>query len=77
MGTIDQKTYTLTCQNCHKVEKGKVLDKGSSFGGSSWQSKVDFINFDVKWVGGGISEPEIISANCKKCKGISNVTTAY
>lgn len=77
MGTIDQTTYTLTCPVCEQVEKRKVLDKGSSFGGSSWQSGVQFDNFEVSWTGGGVSEPSLVKALCKKCNIEPTISSAY
>ena len=77
MGINDQITYTLTCQKCAQVEKKKVLDKGSSFGGSSWQSGVVFSEFDVTWTRGGIYEPSIAKTLCKKCDIAANISSTY
>ena len=77
MGTIDQTTYTLTCPQCLQSEKKKVLDKGSSFGGSHWQGGVDFSEFTVTWSGGGISEPVISSAACNRCNISPAIVSSY
>jgi len=77
MGIIDQTTYTLTCPKCLQSEKKKVLDKGSSFGGSSWQKGVDFSGFDVVWAGGGITEPVISNASCRMCNLSPMIVSSY
>ncbi len=67
MGIIDKTTYVLTCKECHKKESSVLLDKGSNWGGSSWQDRANFEYFIVDWKGGGIHEPEIQSAKCLAC----------
>ncbi len=68
MGIIDKTKYKLRCESCGVDEQSAVLDKGSNWGGSSWQSGTKFENFETEWVGGGITEPELIDAKCNKCK---------
>lgn len=67
MGTIDKTKYKLRCESCGVDEESAVLDKGSNWSGSSWQSEAKFKNFDTEWIGGGITEPELINAKCNKC----------
>lgn len=38
MSIIDSTSCTLTCAICGKAETHKVLDKGSGWSGSYWQS---------------------------------------
>ncbi len=75
MGIIDKKNYTLTCKNCNEMESSFILDKGSSWNGSSWDSKATYSKFDTYWDGGGIKEPELLSATCKKCNIPASLTT--
>ncbi len=67
MGIIDKTTYRLTCSRCGAHETASVLDKGSSWGGSHWQSSAKFEQFEISWSGGGNTEPVITSAICKRC----------
>jgi len=74
MGIIDQTVYTLECGNCGTQETAKILDKGSSWGGSHWQSGTDFYNFNSTWEGGVDREPKLIEISCKKCEISDGVT---
>lgn len=67
MGIIDKTIYRLTCPQCGVSETATVLDKGSSWSGSHWQSGTKFERFDTAWSGGGDTEPNLISATCKQC----------
>ena len=68
MGIIDSTIHSLTCDDCQVSENIKILDKGSNYGGSHWQSGKSFENFNSQWSGdGGKTEPRLISATCKKC----------
>ncbi|MDB5984915.1 MAG: hypothetical protein JWQ69_5930 [Pseudomonas sp.] len=67
MGVIDQTIHKLSCEGCRIEEEQKVLDKGSGWGGSSWQSGVDFQHFETSWSGGGKTEPNLTQATCRKC----------
>lgn len=67
MGIIDKTTYRLTCPQCDAVETANVLDKGSNWIGSHWQSGATFERFETSWSGGGSTEPDLISATCKQC----------
>lgn len=69
MGTIDTTIHKLTCPRCDVVQECKVFDKGSGWGGSSWQSGASFSRFEVVWDGGGKAEPHIVSATCSQCGG--------
>jgi transcription elongation factor Elf1 len=77
MGIIDKTTYTLTCPDCGNKELASVLDKGSSWGGSSWQSGASFQSFNTQWSGGGNQEPKLISASCKNCGSKPTVESGY
>jgi hypothetical protein len=67
MGIIDSTRYTLTCQPCDTAETSKVLDKGSNYSGSWWESGADFKHFDTVWSGGDRTEPKLVKATCKAC----------
>jgi hypothetical protein len=67
MGVIDKTTYILNCPICNEDEVGSILDKGSNWSGSHWQSSADFKKFKTSWSGGGITEPSLISATCTSC----------
>lgn len=64
---IDKTTHRLTRPQCGAVETAKVLDKGSNWSGSHWQSDATFERFETSWSGGGSTEPDLISATCKQC----------
>lgn len=75
MSVIDKTTHTLKCLECGVSESKSVLDKGSEWSGSSWQSGPSFSNFAVEWSSeGGKIEPRITSATCKSCKISANVS---
>jgi predicted RNA-binding Zn-ribbon protein involved in translation (DUF1610 family) len=67
MGIIDKTTHHLTCPQCGASEACIVLDKGSNWSGSHWQSGAKFERFETTWSGGGSTEPELVSATCKQC----------
>jgi len=67
MGIIDSTRYTLTCHPCDILETSTVLDKGSNYSGSWWQSGTDFQHFDTHWTGGDRIEPKLVKAACKLC----------
>ena len=74
MGVIDQTTYTLTCPKCGASESQKVLDKGSNWSGSWWQSGARFTHFQTTWDGeGGSVEPKLSIATCKSCQSKAQV----
>jgi hypothetical protein len=68
MGIIDSTIHSLACNNCKTLESVTILDKGSNYGGSHWQSGKNFINFNSQWSNSSEHiEPSLISATCKKC----------
>ena len=67
MGIIDSTSHTLHCSACNLEETKKVLDKGSGWSGSSWQSRATYQNFETQWEGGGKAEPTLLSAKCRRC----------
>ena len=68
MGIIDTNNYTLKCESCGTIGTAKVHDRGDSYSGSFWQSRGDFDDFNSVWKQEKPgSEPEFISATCKKC----------
>lgn len=77
MGTIDSTSYTLGCATCGTTEAKRVLDKGSGWGGSSWQSGADFEKFETMWSGGGAKEPDLALATCKKCGKDASVKSSF
>ena len=75
MSVIDKTTHTLKCQECGISESTSVLDKGSEWSNSSWQSGPLFSDFTVEWSSeGGKIEPRITSATCKSCNISANVS---
>ncbi|GAJ68027.1 ras GTPase-activating-like protein IQGAP1 [Edwardsiella piscicida] len=77
MGIIDKSTYTLKCPNCEIVETLAILDKGSNWGGSHWQSGGSFQHFHTEWQGGGLTEPSLKIAKCKVCQQSALATSSY
>jgi len=77
MGVSDKLWFKVTCTNCKNTETCSVLDKGSGWGGPSWQSSCSFETFTAQFKGGGKSDPEVVSAICKKCSGQGTVETSY
>lgn len=67
MGIIDSKSYSLHCPSCNTSEISKAHDKGSTWSGSSWQSRADFKHFETKWVGEEINPSKLIEAKCRSC----------
>lgn len=67
MGIIDKTTHRLTCPQCGASETANVLDKGSNWSGSHWQSGANFERFKTTWSGGGNTEPDLVSATCRQC----------
>ena len=68
MGVIDKTTYLLSCERCSVEETSSILEKGSNWGGSHWQSEADFTKFMTSWKGGGVAEPTLLSATCISCE---------
>lgn len=77
MGIIDKCTYTLTCLKCTESEEASVFDRGSNWSGSYWSGSAVFHKFDTKWEGGGVIEPDLITAKCKKCGAEPSVVSKY
>lgn len=78
MGIIDNCTYTISCEVCGSSEEKSILDKGSGWNGSSWQSPPAFTKFVVSWKGdGGREEPGLVSAKCAQCGKWAHVTSRY
>ena len=67
MGYFDETRYTLSCKSCGQRETQKVLDKGSGWRGSHWQSGVEFEKFETTWSGGRKEEPTLKRAVCRAC----------
>lgn len=77
MGIIDKTIHRVECEHCSEAEEQAIYDKGSNWGGSSWQSGVAFQKFNVSWSGGGKTEPDIVKASCKKCGGEAKSESRY
>jgi hypothetical protein len=78
MGIIDKCTYTLSCELCGISEEKSVLDKGSGWSGSFWNSPPKFASFSTEWNGnGGPEEPELVSAKCATCGNPAEVQSKY
>jgi len=74
MGILDSTTHLFSCSSCKAQESVKILDKGSTFGGSYWHEGPPLVSFEVKWSTGGKTEPEVQSASCRICKTAETVT---
>lgn len=77
MGIIDTLWVKISCDNCGISETSSASDKGSGWGGSSWNDLSLFANFDAILIGGGKKEPNVTSAKCKKCNQIAKIDSAY
>ena len=77
MGTIDKLWVKLTCETCGATETASALDKGSMWSGSHWLGLGGFSLFEVHTSGGGLKEPEVTTASCKKCRAPAGVEQAY
>jgi hypothetical protein len=77
MGTIDKTTHTLTCQACDITEYKSVSEKGSGWGGGSWQSGPSFSKFETRWEGEDKVEPKLVQAKCNKCGETPESTSRY
>ncbi len=77
MGVIDKTVYKLTCPQCDTSETSSVLDRGSGWGGSSWQDGASFSKFKTEWSGGGSQEPRLTLAVCMACGGSATVESGY
>ncbi len=77
MGSIDKTSYSLICPECGAKESASVLDKGSGWSGSSWQSGASFSRFDTSWEGGGHEEPRLTSAFCKICNVSASIKSGF
>ncbi len=77
MGYIDQTEYRLSCAHCNISETSKVIDKGSGYGGSSWQNGTSFLRFKTEWSGGGSQEPKLTLAVCNACGRNATIESGY
>ena len=77
MGIVDKKTYILKCSSCQKEESGLVVDRGSTWSGSSWSNRCNFELFKVQWDHSESSEPKITNATCIDCGSIADVNFSY
>lgn len=66
MGILDTTEHDLKCEQCGIAETVKVLDKGSSWGGSFWITP-NSRHFKIDWNGGEKEEPKIVKAVCICC----------
>ena len=74
MGTIDKNIVTLCCSSCGKSEILTAVEKGSVYGSSGWNDFNEAAYFNVTSEGGGMSEPHVVSAKCKKCNHNADIT---
>lgn len=77
MGIIDKSIHRVECEQCSEVEEQAFYDKGSIWGGSSWQSAATFQKFNVSWSGGGKIEPDFVKALCKGCGREAKLESRY
>ena len=74
MGILDKTEYMVTCRHCGSSESVAVPDRGSRWSGPRWEQGPEAVLFSVEWTDGGLSEPQIRVANCKKCNLIASVS---
>jgi hypothetical protein len=67
MGTIDQASYSLTCNGCGARETATAVEYGSNFGSGGWSEFKGVTKFDFT-VKEEFGVPQIDSATCKECK---------
>lgn len=78
MGVIDSTIHRLECTKCEVFEEHKILDKGSQYGGSHWDSGCEFQKFNTTWDGeSGKKEPSMTDAVCKDCNRKAIHTSKY
>ncbi len=75
MGTIDGENITLTCPACGATETCRILDKGSGWGGSHWQTPT-FERFDIT-LSGSATTYYNVSGVCVACNADAAVTQKY
>lgn len=73
MSVLDSIIYSIKCNACSNEESIKLLDKGSIYSGSCWQSGYESIKFNIIWSGGykEIPYPEVKLCNMCGSKDIS------
>ena len=76
MGTVDRVTYTLSCKTCGTKQSASISQRGSSFS-RSWGCAPAFTLFATEWEGGGDTEPELLSAKCRKCGKLPDIDSNY
>lgn len=67
MGTIDSAHFRITCPECGNQETVSASDKGSGWGGSSWNNLRTATHFKMTQSDDGTG-PELTSASCKECE---------
>ena len=77
MGISDKLWFKFTCPQCATAEVISVSDKGSTWGGPSWQSLSEPASFAITTAERAGGEPEVTSATCKACQVTANVSSAY
>lgn len=78
MGIVDQFVITIKCPHCEVIEDGKVLDKGSTWSGSSWSNRTNFIKFKVTWQVSNVDGPPTVDkAICTECGADAEVSSSF
>lgn len=77
MGISDKVWFKLTCPKCGVTEVASSSDKGSTWGGPSWNSLTPLNSFSLQSIGGGNAEPEIAAARCTACNVTARVESSY
>jgi len=73
MGILDSNKFIITCPKCGTIEPATVRERGSSFGGGTWQSGPDLKYFIAEWAGDNVGGPVITSAKCRACGSSAKV----
>ena len=77
MGVIDELWFKIACPVCDTTEILKVLDRGSSWGGSHWATPKSAGSFMISVRGGGAEVPTITAARCSACGSDATIESSY
>lgn len=77
MGSIDKEWFRVTCSTCSVGETGSSTDKGSGWGGSSWNELTKFQKFDVSSEHSYEKGVNITAATCKQCGAPATIESRH
>lgn len=71
--SFDEVCFKLNCSLCGIAEAQTITDEGNGYRGSSYVRGVPFRHFEVNWIGGWKTIPQIENATCKKCGASAHI----